>query len=176
MKNIARYYDKLTATERAALTVDAFGRNDDVEAKRLADSCPMFNYRCNDLAYTMRLTELHRLALLYEVEVLELRCQLIAAISLIANAAASDYESFFELPMQCRTLAAKINAWHRAWRLFCAEVGFDVDATLSAFGIMRRAICVDDMLDEVINPVQNDVESAAAKLSELWHATIDNLG
>ncbi len=47
-------YETLTAQERFQLLVEAMARKDEVECKRLEDSCPTHTYRCEDVEFRDR--------------------------------------------------------------------------------------------------------------------------
>jgi len=168
MKNLARLYEKLTAAERAALTIEALARQDMEEADLLADSCPEFDYRAKDLAYTQRLSDIHQLAQFYQAEVLTLRVQLMAAILSMLRHKGGDAETADAMYTQVQILAASIEAWHLAWVMFCTEIGFDPDAVLRAFGIEQLAIPAS----KAIEPAREQIDAAASLLSELWQASL----
>jgi hypothetical protein len=50
----ARDYETLTAHERFQLLIEAMARKDEVECKRLEDSCPTNIYRCEDADFRAR--------------------------------------------------------------------------------------------------------------------------
>jgi hypothetical protein len=59
---MTRHYETLTAHERFALTIEAMARRDDVEADRLADSCPRFLYRSEDAEFRDRMKRAYSIA------------------------------------------------------------------------------------------------------------------
>lgn len=52
MKSLTKLYNKLTHTERFRLTLDALARDDEVEAERLAGTCPHGVYKMKDTDFT----------------------------------------------------------------------------------------------------------------------------
>jgi hypothetical protein len=51
---VAKFYDRLTPSERFRLDVEAHARGDETESRRLVDSCPIRNYNMTDWAFSGR--------------------------------------------------------------------------------------------------------------------------
>jgi hypothetical protein len=51
---VAKFYDRLSPSERFRLAVEAQARGDETESRRLVDSCPIRNYRMTDRAFSGR--------------------------------------------------------------------------------------------------------------------------
>jgi hypothetical protein len=66
MKNLNdKLYEAFTPKERADLALAAIARCDKAEFKRLNNTCARKNYIMNDIEYTERLDELHRIKNLF---------------------------------------------------------------------------------------------------------------
>jgi hypothetical protein len=60
---VTKLYETLTPHERFVLTVEAMARKDDVEADRLADSCPRKVYRVEDAEFRDRIRRAYAIAM-----------------------------------------------------------------------------------------------------------------
>lgn len=54
MRNLERSYQHLSGDERFKLFVAALGRDDEVEARALGNSCPSYDYRMKDWEFAVR--------------------------------------------------------------------------------------------------------------------------
>ncbi len=173
MKTPTRYYDRLTAAERAALTIEALARQDLVEADRLSESCPIFSYRGIDLNYTLRLSELHRLALLYANEVLELSGRQIAAMYVQHHWQDSDRERSEQMADLVLSLVSRIEAWHLGWQRFSADVGVDPNIALKAFGIKEQLGNATGLFRDAITADPEEIDRVYTDLTDCWATVID---
>lgn len=179
MKDVSRHYPKLSAAERAALTVEALSRQDSAEVDALADTCPEKTYRSRDAAYTFRLSEFNRLALVYEAEVLRLAIRVVALSALLTNARAKDIAT----PERClaayRDVIGRIKAWHDAWRQLAKLAGVDADTALRAFGICMTEIETRPGFDlgmeaEIVADPET-LEAANRALTGHWQRMLEQL-
>lgn len=178
MKRLARHYDKLTAAERAALTIEALARKDIREADHLADSCPEFNYRGRDIGYSLRLSETHRLALLYQIEVLSLAKRAMAAMAVFLQLTGSDPLRADTVLNTYHQLLAQIRAWHDAWGSLCEKIAVPPAPTLAAFGIHFDALERGERFiggDEDVTDTVTEAE-ALDSLWELWKCALERAG
>ena len=58
----AKHYETLTAHERFQLLIEGMARDDEVECKRLEDSCPTYVYRCEDAEFRDRVRRAYGIA------------------------------------------------------------------------------------------------------------------
>jgi hypothetical protein len=58
----AKHYETLTAHERFQLLIEGMARDDEVECKRLEDSCPTYVYRCEDADFRHRVRRAYSIA------------------------------------------------------------------------------------------------------------------
>jgi hypothetical protein len=111
---------------------------------------------------------LNYLAQVYEAEVLTLRVQHMAVVLNMVRDKTGDVDSAEAMFIRAQRLAGSMGAWHLAWGMFCAEVGFDPDAVLRAFGIEQQAIPAS----KAIEPAREQIDDVASMLRDLWNATM----
>jgi hypothetical protein len=58
----AKDYETLTGPERFQLLIEAMAREDEVECKRIEDSCPTYVYRCEDAEFRERMRRAYHIA------------------------------------------------------------------------------------------------------------------
>jgi hypothetical protein len=58
----AKDYETLTGPERFQLLIEAMAREDEVECKRIEDSCPTYVYRCEDAEFRERMRRAYHVA------------------------------------------------------------------------------------------------------------------
>ena len=119
MKDLTKHYGTLTAPERLKVALDAMGRADWDEVRKLGETCPKIAYQPQrDLAYTSKFQSLQTIALLHAV-------------------------SFYQLANEMRL--GELIAMVEAWKRFCDYVGFDPETVLKAFGLKLETSWLDDM-------------------------------
>lgn len=169
---LVRLYDRLTPDERFRLALEAVARNDEQEARRLADTCPRRTYRAPDVAYTRLLDASQRVASAFAVLwLLTSRRYLVAAMAFSMAQAGMDAfaegansawrlagregELLSKEPLQggplealVRERAAELRGIHAGLLRFCQAVQVKPDALLALY-----------------KPVLADIDALAAALS-----------
>lgn len=135
MKDLGKYYEVLSAPERASLAIEALARGDAAEASRLAETCPHRSYKGPDLRFSMRLALLHRTALAYRSEVLWVSVRAAALASRIAYGLEPGDDQLDAALVTMKKTMSRIRGLHAAWESFCGEIGFNPASALAAYGI-----------------------------------------
>lgn len=172
MKDFNKHYPSLSAPERAALAIEALARGDVAEANHLTQTCPQRRYNSPDLRFGLRLSTLHRAALIYQAKVLWLAVRAAVLLGQLAYGLEPGDARLDAAMLQLEGAMSRIRGLHAAWVAFCSEVGFDPEATLAAYGIsfsaLERGVAFD--ADREAQPGADPVSQGELQeaLHEIW--------
>jgi hypothetical protein len=115
-RGLASMYDRLTSEERFRLVVEAFAREDEREAERLANTCPRKAYKMNDLDFVDRLRASDLIVSDVYAELMEVLCTLRAVEA--CREAVETYEEVIFLSMRRAAEEAALS-FHQGWDAGC---------------------------------------------------------
>lgn len=152
-KAIHKHFDKLTPRERAALVVNAFGRDDRVEINRLIDAAPRITLDAPDFGRTMmRLADAIRW---------HAQAQTANAANMFLVMHFEESERYPDVDGAVMVMAFNIITRADSWRLFCAELGLDPGGALKLAGADPLLL---EWAEEVARAVNPDVATLREKL------------
>jgi hypothetical protein len=158
----AKDYETLTGHERFELLIEAMARNDEVECKRLEDSCPQMVYRCDDAAFRDRMRRAYSITVTVCLNMREgiTRLKMAEAIRLTAGDLAV-------LPAKAAQVALLYGRAYGHW-----EAGAVEQIDLPDAKALAKEVAANEYLGEQLDELRDAVRETVNRVVLEIHAAV----